>query len=983
MTEPAPRPASTRSRGSGRGGRGGSRGSTRPRDRQTNGDHKDAAPADDITNQGELGEMKKQYSSQLLMLKEMFLDWTDVDLLFALQETNGDLSSTIERITEGSHPTQGILSFSGSNFAIGHVSQFSDVKKTKERAKPKSKEATSDAATTSSKTARGRGAHDSARGTRGRSDRGRGGTRGGRGGHTAANGARSAGEAKSVATPDASWNVTTAGAESTDATSWDTGAAAEGAGSGQWESVATKATSASETAKASLVQGPPKQTWAQMLSKPTLAPPPQKLAQAPGVESTQPLPAEDPLTAAAAEQNELPIPPIADELPLDETLEEIPGTEDISIDLPPSKDQLTEDNVEHLPDSSHPPPTETAASTIDSNSATPSVVAQSQQVPIGRPVLGGFATSAHRATATPRSASFQRRFMEQQEAVVMPGNHAIDRTAVQFGSMGLNGDVEPDVDEDREDAETRTQPPQHSPTSQPRASLPPAPRGPTVPAEPPLPESIQASKPAPGLPAGQQQQPGSQPSPSAQLGAQPAAQQASQTGQPYNQFGRLGQNVPSDVSAPQKAYDLFGQQQSQQSAFDNFPAHSQAPSQSQQQSHLGGFSSGPNDYSSYYTSDQPRNAYQNYYGNAYGQQGTSAQQDAGASQQRTGSAFGASTGDASFPSSQPQQVRFQHWIGTLPREQRVPHSPGIFEWKVSDRKKSFQAPSRFAETQQSGHTTPNPTLGGPLQAGAQSQPMHQQPHTQTQHGAGYPYGNYYNNPYYASYMNQYSYGQGGFGGPFGKGSIYGGPHHGYGMSPHSSYDQQSSSPANVGGFGQSSLHDRNAGLGGGLGEYGRSNSTQPSQNQASGAGAFGTSMQDVFGRSQSGFPSQNQPYSQQQSATQQSGAGAAAEDALKPFGDSKNAAGGPSPSSLAQPGRPGSAANQQSGLPPPQQGFGGYPGQFNQMQSGQSQYSGLGGLGGHQSNQSHQAGGYGGYGGGFGNTYGTYARGGWGGNYGH
>ena len=49
--------------------------------------------------------MKRQYSSQLLMLKEMFADWTDVDLLFALEETKGDLNSTIERITEGNRPT--------------------------------------------------------------------------------------------------------------------------------------------------------------------------------------------------------------------------------------------------------------------------------------------------------------------------------------------------------------------------------------------------------------------------------------------------------------------------------------------------------------------------------------------------------------------------------------------------------------------------------------------------------------------------------------------------------------------------------------------------------------------------------------------------------------------------------------------------------------------------------------------------------------
>ena len=101
MSETTSRPAPVRSRGSGRG-RGGLRGSTRGRDRPTNGTYKDSAGPEDFADQGELGEMKKQYSSQLPMLKELFgQDWTDVDLLFALQETDGDLESTIERISEG------------------------------------------------------------------------------------------------------------------------------------------------------------------------------------------------------------------------------------------------------------------------------------------------------------------------------------------------------------------------------------------------------------------------------------------------------------------------------------------------------------------------------------------------------------------------------------------------------------------------------------------------------------------------------------------------------------------------------------------------------------------------------------------------------------------------------------------------------------------------------------------------------------------
>jgi hypothetical protein len=101
MSEVQTRPAPVRGgRGGARGGRGGARGSTRGR--PTNGTYRDSAPVEDEPeDEGELGEMKKQYSSQLPLLKELFSDWPEVDLLFALQETDGDLESTIERISEG------------------------------------------------------------------------------------------------------------------------------------------------------------------------------------------------------------------------------------------------------------------------------------------------------------------------------------------------------------------------------------------------------------------------------------------------------------------------------------------------------------------------------------------------------------------------------------------------------------------------------------------------------------------------------------------------------------------------------------------------------------------------------------------------------------------------------------------------------------------------------------------------------------------
>lgn len=54
----------------------------------------------------------------------------------------------------------------------------------------------------------------------------------------------------------------------------------------------------------------------------------------------------------------------------------------------------------------------------------------------------------------------------------MPGNREVDRAAVQFGAFSLSG-AEEDIDGDREEAETRAQPPPESPVAHPRASLPP------------------------------------------------------------------------------------------------------------------------------------------------------------------------------------------------------------------------------------------------------------------------------------------------------------------------------------------------------------------------------------------------------------------------------------------------------------------------------------------------------------------------------
>lgn len=103
MSEVRSRPSAARGRGSGRGSRGGysSRGG-RPSTRQTNGDMPDSIlPSSLEEEEGELGELKRMYSAKLSTIKEMFPNYSDEDIVFALQETDGNLEATIDRISEG------------------------------------------------------------------------------------------------------------------------------------------------------------------------------------------------------------------------------------------------------------------------------------------------------------------------------------------------------------------------------------------------------------------------------------------------------------------------------------------------------------------------------------------------------------------------------------------------------------------------------------------------------------------------------------------------------------------------------------------------------------------------------------------------------------------------------------------------------------------------------------------------------------------
>ncbi len=217
---------------------------------------------------------------------------------------------------------------------------------------------------------------------------------------------------------------------------------------------------------------------------PKPAPKPKEAPVPKPVEVIEPLPPTEPVVPEPEPEPQVEEPPAPTEAPVEQPEPtEIVKIIEPEVALPPPEDDLTKGNLDLLPDESHPPTTATAASTAadswdarqlaqPSAAVTPLSASQAQHQ-AARPAASGYAATALKATERPpaRMPSYQRRLLEQEEAVRMPGNREVDRAAVQFGAFSLNG-AEDDIDGDREDPETRTQPPAESPAA-PRASLPP------------------------------------------------------------------------------------------------------------------------------------------------------------------------------------------------------------------------------------------------------------------------------------------------------------------------------------------------------------------------------------------------------------------------------------------------------------------------------------------------------------------------------
>lgn len=601
----------------------------------------------------------------------------------------------------------------------GTISQWGEVKKKH----PKSKEATA-ASTEGGSRGRGRG------GFEGRG-RGRGAERGARGGRGSSKSVANTNGTKDTKATDG-WDTTTTAPATEAVGGWDTAPTnGDSAATGDWanepgkDSLGSLQTDEPKPASGAAPAAAKPGGWAGLFAKPppapqkTTAPPPHAAQPEENAGDNQPAFEESAPTEPA-------LPPPIETTPSEGGPSELPSAphSDTGKELAPARDELTEKNLEKLPDTSHPPQSATAVSTVAS---TQDPLATNENAkPALRPGLSGYAATALKATAgASRSSSFARKVMDQQEAVVMPGNHAIEKAAVQFGKLGLSGPDDVDVDEDREDPETRTQLPDDSPVA-PRASLPPSLAETQDPAS-----SLSAHGPADTQPLAQRQAPGLPPAP--QQAPQPSPQSSSAYAEQY----RYAQQA-------QKPYDPFGQpsQAAQPPAPPQEPFSNQVPGQP-------GSAASQNDYASYYG----RDAY-NYYG-GYGQ---------GQDAQRTASTFGTTAPETQgqYATSRPQPGVGQDAQGS---GQNTP-APGI--------------PSQHA--QHAGHLQNQgqayPGYGYP-NAYSQQYPQYSASYIQQmnhRYGANRPMfddarrqdggGDYYG--------GQYNYGQNHYGGGY-KSNVYGQP----------------------------------------------------------------------------------------------------------------------------------------------------------------------------------------------------------------
>ncbi|KAK7208219.1 hypothetical protein BZA70DRAFT_287535 [Myxozyma melibiosi] len=369
---------------------------------------------DDTTRQ-----LKAQFAEAIGSLNELFPDWSEEDLLYLLQETQGDVEVAVVRITEG------------------HASQWGEVKKkTKERSKSKGPFTGAEGGRpsfSSSTRGRSRGGIE-ARGRGGRSDRGR--SRGGR-----TNG-RTSDESAPVSTPaptDAAASAPSDPAPTTEPTPSAAESAAPATETPAAETPAETTNGWASAASAAAPEQPAPTTTTSTKAASTVIKPGTKMSWA-SIAKPAPKPAEPPKPKPAAE----PIPePAAESEPASATnawnndyasstaaphIEESAWGKTSAQPASESYDEvapLTKENVESVVDDAPPAPTSTLASTIDTPSTTTSATVSSKVPP-------GLAS----ATKNARSPAYSR-VLKQDAPVVMPGSVQAQVSGLQFGSLTL------------------------------------------------------------------------------------------------------------------------------------------------------------------------------------------------------------------------------------------------------------------------------------------------------------------------------------------------------------------------------------------------------------------------------------------------------------------------------------------------------------------------------------------------------------------
>jgi hypothetical protein len=102
MAEVQARGGGTRGRGGFRGGRGGFRGGRHSgRTHQRADNEQENIPPTSLEDQGEIGELKRKFGDKLPLLTEICPGWSDEDLVYALNETDGDVNEAVDRISSG------------------------------------------------------------------------------------------------------------------------------------------------------------------------------------------------------------------------------------------------------------------------------------------------------------------------------------------------------------------------------------------------------------------------------------------------------------------------------------------------------------------------------------------------------------------------------------------------------------------------------------------------------------------------------------------------------------------------------------------------------------------------------------------------------------------------------------------------------------------------------------------------------------------